>query len=98
MRIALVRSFGEGHPAIDKMEKSRDGFWRDHLSSIIRRGIDQGVFRQGINVEATVTALMAQIKGIGYPATLGKRRRGEVDQAIAEIARQVEHWLECGNI
>jgi hypothetical protein len=80
------------------MENSRDGFWRDHLSSIIESGAEQGVFRQGINVEATVTGLMAQIKGIGYHATLGKRNREEVDQAIAEIARQVEHWLVCGAV
>lgn len=85
-------------PAINKMEAKRDGFWRQHLSSMIRRGIEQGVFRRSIRVEPTVTALMAQIKGIGYHATLGKRRRGEVDQAIAEIAQQVEHWLGCGNI
>jgi AcrR family transcriptional regulator len=85
-------------PVIERLGKSRDDFWRAHLSRIIERGVEQGVFRQGINVEATVTALMAQIKGIGYHATLGKRRRGEVDQAIAEMARQVEHWLGCGKI
>ena len=85
-------------PVIDRMGKSRDDLWRLHLSSIIERGVEQGVFRQGINVNATVTALIAQMQGIGYHATLGKRRRGEVDQAIGEIARQVEHWLECGKI
>jgi AcrR family transcriptional regulator len=83
-------------PVIERMGKSRDDFWRVHLSSIIERGVEQGVFRQGINVEAAVTALMAQIKGIGYHATLGKRKREEVDQAITEIARQVEHWLVRG--
>ena len=85
-------------PVIDRMGKSLDDFWRLHLSSIIERGVEQGVFRQGINVNVTVTALIAQMKGIGYHATLGKRRRGDVDQAIAEIARQVEHWLGCGNV
>jgi hypothetical protein len=85
-------------PVIDKIGKSRDDFWRVHLSSIIGRGVEQGVFRPNIDVEATVTALMAQIKGIGYHATLGKRKRGEVNQAIAEIAQQVEHWLGCGGI
>jgi len=84
-------------PAIGEMEKRRDGFWRDHLSSIIRRGIKQGVFRRGIHVGSAVTSLMAQFKGIGYHATLGTRKRGEVDEAIAEIARQVEHWLTCKN-
>lgn len=81
--------------AIGKMEENRDGFWEDHLSGIIRRGIEQGVFRGGIHVDSTVTALMAQFKGIGYHATLGKRKRREVEHGIAEIARQVEHWLTC---
>lgn len=51
------------------------------MSSIIERGVEKGVFRQGINVEATVTGLRAQIKGIGYHAKLSKRKRGEVDQS-----------------
>ena len=89
---------GLREPVINKMEKSRDDFWRDHLSGIIARGVEEGVFRQDINVEATVTALMAQIKGIGYDATLGKRKRDEVDRAIAEIERQVEHWLARGSL
>ena len=86
-------------PVIGEMEKRRDGFWWDHLSSIIRRGIKQGVFRRGTHVGSTVASLMAQFKGIAYHATLGTRKRGEVDgevdKAIAEIARQVEHWLTC---
>ena len=82
-------------PAIGEMEKRRDGLWRDHLSSIIRLGIEQGVFRRSIHVGSAVTSLMAQFKGIGYHATLGARKRGEVDAAIAEIARQVERWLTC---
>lgn len=89
---------GLREPVISRMEKSRDDLWRVHLASIVERGVEQGVFRQGINVESTVTTLIAQIKGIGYHATLGKRRRGEVDQAISEIARQVEHWLGCRNV
>ena len=89
---------GLREPVINKMEKSRDSFWRDHLSGIVGRGIEQGVFRQNINVEATVTALMAQIKGIGYDATLGNRTREEVDRAITEIERQVEHWLARASV
>ena len=84
-------------PAIGELEKRRDGLWRNHLSSIIRRGIKQGMFRRGIHVGSAVTSLMAQFKGIGYHATLSARKRGEVDKAIAEIARQVEHWLTCKN-
>ena len=83
---------------INKMEKRRDSFWRDHLSGIIGRGVEQGVFRQDVNVAATVTALMAQIKGIGFHAILGKPKRDEVDQAMIEIERQIEHWLECRSL
>lgn len=83
-------------PFISKMDQTRDRLWREHLSGIIGRGIEQGLFRKDINLEATVTALMGQIKGIGYHATLGKRKRDEVDEMITEIARQVEHWLAAG--
>ena len=84
-------------PAINKMEKRRDDFWREHLSGIIRRGIEEGVFRRDLEVEPAVTALMAQFKGIGYHAVLGKRKGREIDQTITEIARQVEHYLVYGS-
>jgi AcrR family transcriptional regulator len=83
-------------PAIGKMEENRDVFWREHLSGIVRRGVKQGVFRRDIRREPVVTALMAQFKGIGYHASLGKRIRRETDDAIAEIGRQVELWLTGG--
>jgi AcrR family transcriptional regulator len=83
-------------PAIGRAEESRDGYWREHLSGIVRRGIQQGLFRRDIRVEPVVTALMAQFKGIAYHASLGNRKRRETDHAIAEIEHQVERWLTCG--
>jgi AcrR family transcriptional regulator len=77
--------------AISKMDKQRDDFWHEHLSGIIRRGIKQGVFRRDIDLGPAITALMAQFKGIGYHAALGKRKWREIDETITEIARQVEH-------
>jgi AcrR family transcriptional regulator len=82
-------------PVIKKLGANRDDFWRGHLSGIIERGISQGVFRRDIDVEATVTTLMVQIKGVGHHATMAKRKQAEVDRAIAEIAAQVDHWLTC---
>ena len=84
-------------PAINKMEQRRDHFWFEHLSGIIRRGIEQGVFRRDIELEPAVTALMAQFKGIGYHAALGKRKWREIDETITEIARQVEHHFVYGS-
>jgi AcrR family transcriptional regulator len=82
-------------PAIKKIGKNRDDFWRGRLSGIIERGVAQRVFRADIDVERTVTTLMVQIKGIGHHATMAKRKPGEVDKAIADIAAQVDHWLTC---
>ena len=82
-------------PVLGKMDRTRDGLWRDHLAGIIRRGIEQGVFRTSTEPASAVSGLMAQFKGIGYHSALGKRTRREADQMIAEIARQVEHWLTC---
>jgi AcrR family transcriptional regulator len=82
--------------AINKMEQRRDHFWFEHLSGIIRRGIEQGVFRRDIELEPAVTALMAQFKGIGYHAALGKRNSREIDETITQVARQVEHYFVYG--
>ena len=52
-----------------------------------------------INFAAEADSVGASpMEGIGYHTTLGKRKRREVDEAIAEIARQVEHWFVCGTI
>lgn len=47
------------------MDENRGGFWREHLWGIVRRGIEQGVFRRDIRAEAVVTALMDQFRGSG---------------------------------
>lgn len=83
-------------PAINRSEKSREDLWQDHLTGMIRRGIAQGVFRRGIHAETTATAIMAQFKGIGYHAILGKQNRPEVDKMITEIEQQIDHWLTTG--
>jgi len=85
-------------PVIGKRQRARDGYWREHLSGIVRRGIDQGTFRKNIDLKATVATLMAQMIGIGYHATMSKGKRSEADRAISELARQVEHWLVCTTI
>jgi AcrR family transcriptional regulator len=83
-------------PLIEGVVKNMDEFWRRHLTSVLRLGIEQGEFRPEIDVEATATAMMAQIKGIGFHALTGKLKSSEVDQAVSAIARQTEHWLCTG--
>jgi AcrR family transcriptional regulator len=82
-------------PVVDKIGKGRDDFWARHITAVLKRGMAEGVFRRNLDVNTTVTALMAQLKGISHHATMRKRRRGEVKGALAEISAQVEHWLTC---
>jgi hypothetical protein len=82
-------------PAIDKIGKQRDDFWSRRLWGIIERGVSEGVFRPNIHLDATVIALMAQLKGIAQHAAMRKRKPGELDAMVSEIAAQVEHWLVC---
>ncbi len=84
-------------PAIEKTGRQRDDFWCRRLSGIVERGIAEGVFRSDIDPDIAVAALMAQIKGISFHATMGKRKPGEVNAIITAIAEQVEHWLTCGS-
>jgi AcrR family transcriptional regulator len=77
-------------PVIDRIGKQRDDFWRRRLRSILERGIADGSFRNDLDVETTVLALMVQIKGIGHHAAVRKRKPSELQRIIEEIAAQVE--------
>lgn len=79
--------------AIDKIGKRRDGSWERRLREIIVRGVADGSFRKDVDIDAAVLALMVQTKGIGHHAALARRKPGELEQAISEIAAQIENWL-----
>jgi AcrR family transcriptional regulator len=85
-------------PVIENVVRNMDEFWRQHLTGVIRLGIEQGAFRSEIDVEAAAVAIMAQIKGIGFHALTGKLKRTEVETAVSEIARQTEYWLRGGRV
>jgi AcrR family transcriptional regulator len=81
-------------PVMEKVTKTFDDSWRQHLSEIIRLGMKEKSFRQDIDVDAMVVALMAQIKGIGFHAVTGKLKRGQVKQLVDQAADQVVRSLE----
>ena len=83
-------------PLIGKVVRTLDDHWRRRLIDLIARGIQEGTFRSDIDAVRAAVALMAQIKGIGFHATTGKLKRREVDQSVAEIAKQAEYWLIRG--
>ncbi|MGC1870815.1 MAG: TetR/AcrR family transcriptional regulator [Acidobacteriaceae bacterium] len=83
-------------PAIDRIGEQRDNFWECRIASILERGIREGIFRRDLDKDATATALMVQMKGIGHHAAMRERQPGEIDSIVSEIAAQVEDWLTAG--
>jgi AcrR family transcriptional regulator len=80
-------------PAIARILRKLEGSWRSDLGSILQRGVDARVFRPDIDLDATATAIMVQLKGIAYHAAMIKPRRAEVDRLVAQLATLTEFWL-----
>lgn len=79
-----------------RVVEGREKFWHQRLDELLQRGISQGVFRSDMNVEATITSLMVQVKGIAHHASLSPRGRDELPAVISEIADQVTERLTRG--
>ena len=75
--------------SIAKIVADRNQFWHGRLQKLLERGITQGVFTAKFNIEAVITSLMAQIKGIAHHASLSPSGRDELSAIVAEIADQV---------
>ena len=66
--------------------------WRGHLLGMLRRGVEQGVLRPDLDLDATATAVMAQLKGIGLQS-IGATDTAPIDALVAEVVAQVEGWV-----
>ena len=83
-----VRSWRD--PVVASMFKKLDDGWHDHLTALLERGIQQGIFRNNLNVPLCARAMMVALRGIGYQSRLPRRK---VDQLLSELAAQTEHWI-----
>jgi AcrR family transcriptional regulator len=77
-------------PTIARMLQYLDDGWRGHLISIFEAGISEGEFRDDLDVRATASALMSQLRGLGYQ---GKLDGTKLDALVSHIAMQTEHWV-----
>lgn len=80
-------------PAIAQLLGYLDEGWQGHLISILKAGIAEKVFRANIDVEATASAIMAQLRGLGLH---GGMRSESMDKLVKHIARQTEYWVRGG--
>jgi hypothetical protein len=83
-----VRSWRD--PVVAKIFRKLDDGWHAHLVALLERGIQQGIFRNSLNVPLCARAIMVALRGIGYQSRLPRR---QVDELLSELAAQTEHWL-----
>jgi AcrR family transcriptional regulator len=85
-----IRSWRD--PSIAEMFKRLDDGWRAHLEALLKRGIEQGLFRKDLDVVPCARAIMVALRGIGYQSRLPRR---ELDALLSELAAQTEHWIRA---
>jgi len=83
-----VRSWRD--PVVAKIFGKLDDGWYAHLVALLERGIQQGIFRNNLNVPLCARAMMVALRGIGYQSRLPRRK---VDELLSELAAQTERWI-----
>lgn len=94
MFVVLAELFARSRrdPVIARILEHLDAGWHGYLVSILDRGVREGVFRPDLDLVTTATAIMVQLKGIGYQR-MGKPEGAQIDRLISEISAQIEHWI-----
>jgi AcrR family transcriptional regulator len=85
-----IRSWRD--PSIAEMFKSLDDGWYAHLEALLKRGVEQGLFRKDLDVEPCARAIMVALRGIGYQSRLPRRK---LDALLSDLAAQTEHWISA---
>jgi len=83
-----IRSWRD--PVVAKIFKRLDDGWHAHLVALLERGIQQGMFRNNLNVPLCARAMIVALRGIGYQSRLPRRK---VDELVSELAAQTERWI-----
>jgi AcrR family transcriptional regulator len=77
-------------PAVANILKRMDRGWHRQLSKILQRGKNGGEFRQDLDVPSAATAIMTQLRSLGY---LIEPKQAEVLRIFDQIEAQIETWL-----
>lgn len=75
----------------EMMRQTKQG-WSYHLKGLLMNGIEQGMIRKSIDVEATIDLIMLQMSAIGYQSVeLGYSE--SLDRIISLLIVQTERFL-----
>jgi len=80
-------------PAIRSILQGMDGSWRQHVTEYLTAGVQQGIFRADLDIDAAAAILMAFIKG-GMMQLIYNPEAFPASRVYAEI----ERWLADSSI
>jgi AcrR family transcriptional regulator len=77
-------------PAMAQILRHMDSGWHRQLSQILERGKESGEFRQDLETASAATAIMTQLRSLGY---LVDPKQALVLRIFDQIEAQIEAWL-----
>jgi AcrR family transcriptional regulator len=80
-------------PEMARIVRRLDVGWHRQLTGILQSGKDSGEFRREIDPASAATAIMTQLRGLGY---LPQSRPAAVLSIFDQIEAQIEAWLRPG--
>ena len=77
-------------PAMAQILRHMDSGWHRQLSKILERGKKRGEFRQDLETASAASAIMTQLRSLGY---LAEPKQAVVLRIFDQIEAQIEAWL-----
>jgi AcrR family transcriptional regulator len=77
-------------PAMAQILRRMDNGWHGQLTEILQRGKKNGEFRQDLDPSIAASAIMAQLRGLGF---LVDPKQAVVLRIFDQIEAQIETWL-----
>jgi AcrR family transcriptional regulator len=79
-------------PAVERILRRMDEGWRGQLRSILERGKQSGEFRADLETEVAASAIMTQLRGLGYATGM---KPAAVLRIFDQIEAQIELWVKA---
>jgi AcrR family transcriptional regulator len=80
-------------PGLAGVLRGLEGHWRGYLIGVLRRGVEEGAFRDDLDLDSAASVIMVQIKGLATHAAMAGLPGAEVDRLVDAIAAQTDRWL-----
>src|SRR6185437_8996185 len=75
-------------PALRAILRDMEVAWREHIETYLREGVEQGIFREDIDVTAAATGIVALVKG-----SVLELMAGPNTFPTERFNQEVERWL-----